>query len=135
MAMRTTLALAFTLLALTSVAAQDAPAPEWKTELRDVAISMRDGKSLAANVLLPKKAGKYPVILVQTPYNKNAAGREVGDVDKSSEAARGSAKAWAQFDRENYAYAFVDWRGFYASKAAMQGVDKRTWKRGQDGFD
>ncbi|CAG0952601.1 Cocaine esterase [Planctomycetaceae bacterium] len=138
MAMRTTLALALTLLALTCIDAQEVPTPDepkWVSELRDVAIPMRDGKSLAANVLLPKKAGKYPCVLVQTPYNKNNMGREYGDAERAGEAARGSAKAWARFDRENYAYCFVDWRGFYGSKAALQGVNKRTWKRGQDGFD
>lgn len=134
MAMRTTIALLISLLALASITAQEAP-PAWKTELRDIAIPMRDGKSLAANVLLPAKAGKYPCILVQTPYNKNNMGREYGDAERAGEAARGSAKAWAKFDRENYAYVFVDWRGFYGSRAAMQGVDKRTWKRGQDGYD
>ncbi len=112
--------------------AQDA-AP-WQAELKDVRIPMRDGKWLAANVLLPKARGKYPCILVQTPYNKDHAGREVGDVDRASEAARGSAKAWSQFDRVNYAYVFVDWRGFYGSREAMQGV-KRGFKRGLDGYD
>lgn len=134
MAMRTTLALVVSLLALTTVTAQEAP-PAWKTEQRDIAIPMRDGKSLAANVLLPDKPGQYPCILVQTPYNKNNLNREYGDNERAGEAARGSAKAWSQFDRENYAYVFVDWRGFFGSRAAMQGVDKRTWKRGQDGFD
>ncbi|MCC6465897.1 MAG: CocE/NonD family hydrolase [Planctomycetes bacterium] len=112
-----------------------AEAPPWNAELRDVAIPMRDGKALAANVLLPAKPGKYPCVLVQTPYNKDKAGREMGDVEKATDAARGSAKAWSQFDREHYAYCFVDWRGFFASRRAMEGVNKRQWKRGQDGYD
>ncbi|MBX3458622.1 MAG: CocE/NonD family hydrolase [Planctomycetes bacterium] len=115
-----------------AIVAQD-DAPAWKTEHRNVQIPMRDGKSLAANVLLPAKAGKYPCVLVQTPYNKDRMGREYGD--NAGEAGRGSSKAWAQLDRQNYAWVFVDWRGFYGSKEAQQGVDRRNWKRGQDGYD
>ncbi len=113
--------------------AQEVPEAPWKTEHRDVQVPMRDGKSLAANILLPKKQGKYPCVLVQTPYDKNRMGREYGDNTK--EAGRGSEKAFALFDRDNYAYAFVDWRGFYGSKAAIQGVQRGKWKRGQDGYD
>ena len=37
---------------------------------RAVQIPMRDGQSLAADVYLPKGGGKFPVVLIQTPYNK-----------------------------------------------------------------
>lgn len=107
----------------------------WKAEMRDIEIPMRDGEALAANVLLPEKAGAYPVILVQTPYNKDNMGREFGGNNEQDDVGRGSNKAWSMFDRDNYGYVFVDWRGFYGSKAAMDGVDKRKWKRGQDGYD
>jgi uncharacterized protein len=46
----------------------------------DVPISMSDGATLYANVYRPAKAdgspvrGRFPVILTQTPYNKNAPG-------------------------------------------------------------
>ena len=111
------------------------PAEEpWQASLNDVAIPMRDGKSLAANILLPEQRGKYPCVLVQTPYNKDRMGREYGDDRKGGDAGRGSEKAWSQFDREHYDYVFVDWRGFYGSKPAMQGVSKRKRKRGQGGY-
>ncbi|MCG3183131.1 MAG: Cocaine esterase [Planctomycetes bacterium] len=122
------------LLALAPFVVADEAADEpWQTRLNDVAIPMRDGKSLAANVLLPEKRGKYPCILVQTPYDKDRMGREYGD--KGGEVGRGSDKAWSLFDREHYAYVFVDWRGFYGSKAAMDGINRLKWKRGQDGYD
>jgi len=135
MSMRRTIAVLFVLLvAVPAVVAEDSTAEEpWQTTLDDVAIPMRDGKSLAAKIVLPAKRGKYPCILVQTPYNKDRMGAEIGE--SVSEVGRGSQRAWSQFDRENYAYAFVDWRGFYGSKQALTGVDKRTWKRGQDGYD
>ena len=115
------------------VVADEAADEPWQTRLNDVTIPMRDGKSLAANVLLPDKRGKYPCILVQTPYDKDRMGREYGD--KGGEVGRGSDKAWSLFDREHYAYVFVDWRGFYGSKAAMEGINRLKWKRGQDGYD
>ena len=107
----------------------------WQTSMSGIDIPMRDSKSLNANILLPAKRGKYPCVLVQTPYDIERMGREYGDDNRVGEAARGSEHAWSRFDRENYAYAFVDWRGFYGSKAAMAGVNKRKWKRGQDGYD
>ncbi len=106
---------------------------DWVREDNNIRVPMRDGKHLAAKLLLPAKRGRYPAILVQTPYDKNRMGSEFAGQDR--EARRGSKQAWAQFDRNNYAYLFVDWRGFHASKPAMRGVDKRRWKRGQDGFD
>jgi predicted acyl esterase len=129
--MRTlTIALCGLLLTCGVHVAQDVPETPWVERLDNVMIPMRDGKSLAANVLLPAKRGQYPCILVQTPYNKNFMGREMG-----GEVGRGSEAAWARFDRENYAYVFVDWRGFFGSRKASQGVNQRTWKRGHDGYD
>lgn len=131
--MRALLVLLLMCLIPLTVVSQENPEEPWITEIKNARIPMRDGKSLAAKILLPEKRGEYPCILVQTPYNKDRMGREYGD--EASEAGRGSSKAWAQFDRENYAYVFVDWRGFYGSKDAMNGVIRRQWKRGQDGYD
>jgi putative CocE/NonD family hydrolase len=39
--------------------------------LLDVQIPMRDGKNLSANIWMPETEGKYPVILLRTPYDKN----------------------------------------------------------------
>ena len=125
----------------TSVRAEDpratpaAPVPApWRIEERDVRVPMRDGASLAANVLRPKTAGRYPAIVVQTPYDKDRMGREVGDVRGGGEAGRGGDAAWARFDREHYAYVFVDWRGFHGSKDAAE-TGRRAGRRGLDGYD
>jgi putative CocE/NonD family hydrolase len=37
---------------------------------KGVAGSMRDGVKLSANIFRPKAPGRYPVILIRTPYNK-----------------------------------------------------------------
>src|SRR5271169_5236398 len=37
---------------------------------RDVAAKMRDGVTLRADIYRPKADGKFPVLLVRTPYDK-----------------------------------------------------------------
>jgi uncharacterized protein len=81
-------------------------------------IPMRDGKKLAADIYLPSTPGTYPVILVQTPYNRlyYRINQPLG---------LGSLAGLP------YALVVVDWRGFYGSAAAMVA----TPDRGKDGYD
>ncbi len=82
-------------------------------------IPMRDGKKLAADIYLPDTTGTYPVILIQTPYNRlhYRLGLPLGiktDIAQS-----------------HYAFVVVDWRCFYGSiGACVQNPD-----RGNDGYD
>lgn len=110
---------------------------DWKSEILDTGIPMRDGKKLAADIFLPSKPGKYPTVLIQTPYNKKHLGKPIGSGEgDGGEVGRGAVSdTLGLLDREHYAYVVVDWRGFFASKAAMDGINKRTWRRGQDGYD
>lgn len=101
--------------------AQDA-APDWQPEQRDVRLPMRDGESLAADVHLPPEPGRYPAILIQTPYNKRGLGAPMA----------GFGRQDGLFDRAHYAYVVVDWRGFFGSRDAK--TTART-DRGQDGYD
>jgi predicted acyl esterase len=82
-------------------------------------IAMRDGKLIAADIHLPSGSGPWPVILIQTPYNRllYRFGLPLGTgLDIAS---------------SNYAFVITDWRGFYGSSgAAVPGAD-----RGQDGYD
>jgi hypothetical protein len=102
----------------------DAQAPDCSQHLfEDVAIPMRDGKTLAAFVRRPvDPACRLPSILIQTPYDKenartmwlSGAGRE------------------PLFESPDYAFAVLDWRGFFGSRAAaVQGAQPY----GQDGYD
>ena len=46
----------------------------YEVEVRtEVKIPMRDGVELSANIFLPKAEGKYPVILIRSPYGKGDA--------------------------------------------------------------
>src|SRR5207249_10218892 len=64
---------------------------------RGVAVSMRDGVKLKADLYLPAGRGPWPVILVRTPYNR-AAGE-------------GAARPF----RDHYAVVVEDTRGRYGS--------------------
>jgi uncharacterized protein len=84
-----------------------------------VSISMRDGKSLAADVYVHPSCNNCPTILIQTPYNKNFY--------------RWGLPLGVKLNQNNFGYHFVivDWRGFYGSSAAMVAQPDR----GNDGYD
>jgi len=82
---------------------------------------MRDGKSLIGDVYLPRKNGRFPVILILTPYNRKYIGAALPDPKLKT----------ALFDRDVFAYAVVDWRGFFDSKDA----GSKHVKPGEDGYD
>jgi predicted acyl esterase len=88
------------------------------TPTETVAIPMRDGKNLAADIYIPTSCASCPTILIQTPYNKNSFNNLplgfLQDIDASP-----------------YVWVIVDWRGFYASSAAVVAQPNR----GQDGYD
>lgn len=65
-----------------------------------------------------------PVILIQTPYNKNLYRLALGTLG-------GQSGAGIPYDTSKYNYVIVDWRGFYANKNA----DITPYNRGLDGYD
>jgi putative CocE/NonD family hydrolase len=81
----------------------------------DVKIPMRDGVELSANIFLPKADGKFPVILMRSPYGKGD--EKFGD--GLFYAARG------------YIYVSQDCRG----KGASQGEWEPFANEGNDGQD
>ncbi|MFA5817267.1 MAG: CocE/NonD family hydrolase, partial [Bacteroidales bacterium] len=88
-----------------------------------IAIPMRDGKFLAADLYSIDTTMAKPVILIQTPYNKNRYRDRVGVPE-----AGGSP---FPYDSVNYTYVVVDWRGRFGSKdAEVPGYDL-----GLDGYD
>ncbi len=87
-----------------------------------IAIPMRDGASLAADLYMPPEYSEVtspdgiPLILVCTPYNKDQ-GRPI--------------EHWRQtFLGNGYAFCVEDMRGFYASADAGQGQPRHN-----DGYD
>jgi predicted acyl esterase len=91
-------------------------APEG-TRLRDVAVPMRDGVILRADVWLPKVEGRFPTLVYRTPYGKQFA-----------------AKEWTTFDKavaHGYAVVIEDVRGRYASDGEFVPYQNE----GKDGYD
>lgn len=89
-----------------------------------IQIPTRDGKTLAADLYANNPITPKPVILIQTPYNKNFYRLSVAIPSQAGGAS-------FPYDSANYNYVTLDWRGFYGSKdAAVAGYD-----RGLDGYD
>ncbi len=82
-------------------------------------IPMRDGKKLAVDIHLPDTVNAYPVILIQTPYNRlfYRLGLPLG--------------TGLDISNSDYAFVIVDWRGFYGSFGAITA----NMNRGEDGHD
>jgi putative CocE/NonD family hydrolase len=84
---------------------------------RDVAVPMRDGVVLRADVLRPEGTGPFPVLVYRTPYGKTPAQSEYNTFAKA--VARG------------YAVVVQDVRGRYASAGDFSAYTNE----GKDGFD
>ena len=84
---------------------------------KDVAIPMRDGVRLRADVLRPAPVGRFPVLVYRTPYGKESALREYSTFRKA-------------FER-GYAVVVQDVRGRYAS----DGEFTPYRNEGRDGYD
>ncbi len=87
--------------------------------LKDVLIPMRDGIKLATDISLPEGDGKYPVIIVRTPYGK--------DIEEDDDHAY-----WTD---NGYAFVIQDCRATGKSQGAWypgihekdDGIDTRIW--------
>jgi predicted acyl esterase len=100
-------------------------------------IKMIDGKKLAVDIYIPNGMGSGPVILIQTPYNRQVyrlAGLPLG--------------IGPNINSSNYIFVVADWRGFYGSKKAtyvgnpdrtrdgystVEWIAAQTWSNGKIG--
>ena len=91
----------------------EAPRAEFQYVRREVHIPMRDGAKLYAVLIIPRQAGKFPIMLDRTPYS----------ADKATE--RGGFGSWpenilsplnAELVRAGYIVAVEDVRGKYKSE-------------------
>jgi len=90
---------------------------EAETIQKDVAVSMRDGVVLRADVLLPSSEGRHPVLLYRTPYGKDDALKEYTTFHHAVE--------------RGYAVVVQDVRGRYASGGEFRPYENE----GRDGYD
>src|SRR6185295_4839834 len=102
------------LLALLASVAAAAPAPLIE---RDVAVRMRDGVVLRADVWRPAASGRFPALVYRTPYDRCHAQGEESTVARA--AQRG------------YAVVVQDVRGRYGSDGDFEPYRNE----GRDGYD
>jgi len=118
MKMRST-AFLFVALLVACGQAPDAPASSSTAMVieTDVAVPMRDGVVLSADVYRPPGDGRFPVLLYRTPYGKHSAAESYSTHQKAVE--------------RGYAVVLQDVRGRYASAGNFEPYRNE----GKDGFD
>lgn len=79
---------------------------------------MRDGVKLVSDIWLPKQKGKYPVIIIRTPYGRSAANMNYTDMGE-------------YFAGQGYVFMVQDVRG----KGDSQGNFNFLFQEGPDGYD
>ncbi|MBS1635057.1 MAG: CocE/NonD family hydrolase [Bacteroidetes bacterium] len=82
-------------------------------------IPMSDGKKLAADVYIPSGMTQGPVILIQTPYNRQLFRYSL------------PLQIGLNLNSSNYIFVITDWRGFYGSAAAAYSGSP---DQGRDGY-
>jgi putative CocE/NonD family hydrolase len=98
--------------------AQDSPAPSQPFTIENnVALPLRDGVTLRADVVRPAAVGKFPVLVYRTPYGKDAAQQEYTTFRHAVE--------------RGYAVVIVDVRGRYHSGGEFRPYENE----GRDGYD
>ena len=100
--------------AFAQVGARNSQSADMQEEL-GIAIPMRDGVHLAADLFLPHGGGRWPTVLIRTPYNRKAA----------------TFTGYRFFARRGYAVIVQDVRGCFGS----QGVFNPPAQEGPDGND
>jgi uncharacterized protein len=91
------------------------PEPPGGLEQLGLVIPMRDGVRLAADLFLPSSAGRWPAILIRTPYSRKAP----------------SVRSYRFFVPRGYAVVLEDVRGRFASQGTFGSIDQE----GPDGND
>ena len=106
------------LLVLSSISFSPITSPSnaWVTD-KNVAVAMRDGVVLRADVLRPKAGGPFPVLVYRTPYGKEEALKDHTTFRRAVE--------------RGYAVVVEDVRGRYASAGEFRPYQNE----GHDGYD
>lgn len=107
----------FLLAAATGAQPASTPAPANHRIQKNVAVPMRDGVVLRADVLLPQGNGPFPVLVYRTPYGKEFALKDYTTFQRAAE--------------RGYAVVVQDVRGRYAS----DGEFRPYQNEGRDGYD
>src|SRR5204862_6808247 len=112
--MRVNCQVLFVIAALTCAIAPQPPAGDFISE-QNVAIPMRDGVLLRADVLRPKGDGPFPVLVYRTPYGKHFAQKEY--------------TIFRRAVQRGYAVVIQDLRGRYASDGEFRPYENEARDR------
>lgn len=86
---------------------------------KNVMVPMRDGTKLAVDVYRPDAPGKFPTVLIRTPYNKESYG-----------------SVYSPFlPQRGFVVVVGDVRGRYASEGEFRPNRDDGWGENQDGYD
>jgi len=116
--------LVFSLLLSISALTLSAPAQDYQPLIRkNIKIPMSDGTQLAANLAVPNKTGRFPAVVVRTPYGKDNGEDDFGEF-------------WT---KNGYAFIIQDCRGTGNSKGNWypavneknDGLDTQKWVASQ----
>lgn len=111
---------------------------------RDVAITLRDGTTIYADVFRPVEDGQYPAIMAWSPYGKEIGGQMIDDVLQRSGVPLAATSGLEKFEgpdpaywvAHGYAVVNPDKRGAYMSEGnllywghedALDGCDVIEW--------
>ena len=101
------------------------PAIRWQF---DVPVPMRDGVVLRADVYLPEKEGKYPVILIRSPYGKGANEKEaVAYAPHGYVVVAQDTRGRFESDGEWYAFAHEAQDGY----DSVEWAARQVWSNGK----
>ena len=92
------------------VTTQAPQVPEYRV-LENVPVPMRDGVNLMANIFQPAEEGKYPVIVMRTPYGKGNAKDGYG----------------RSFAKNGYIYVVQDCQGAFGRGMVPRHKRKKRW--------
>lgn len=95
---------------LTAQVVRQSPRNPGALEQLGVSVPMRDGVRLAADVFLPRAAGRWPTMLVRTPYNRKGP----------------AGFGYRRFLEYGYAVVIEDVRGRYASQGTFETIEREA---------
>src|SRR5271163_4825789 len=85
---------------------------------RNVAAKMRDGVTLRADIYRPKADGKFPVLLVRTPYDKT---------QESSFGMKGAARGYVVVEQDVRGRFTSDGEWYVFKNESVDGYDTVEW--------
>jgi predicted acyl esterase len=114
----------------------NASQPQYEVIKETFMVPSRDGIGLAVDVYRPDADGKFPALLAQSPYGKDAQVFESPPQPFGKSIFEASVESGYPYyyAKRGYAYAIADFRGLGDSEGYHDGM-MNTHEQGEDGYD